>query len=163
MPLYGNAKNRTGVNMSSISINDLLAMRSAILDRNAALRNVASSAGSVGSPGGAGAKFEAAMDTVLGKADGADSLAGPGSNQRILGTERTEPGGFTSTLQTQLQKINDINARAGQLTVAYERGEEVDIAKVMLARQESSIAFEATLQVRNRLLSAYKDIMSMPV
>ncbi|KFL48993.1 flagellar hook-basal body protein FliE [Sphingobium sp. ba1] len=49
------------------------------------------------------------------------------------------------------------------MTVAYERGEEVDIAKVMLARQESSIAFEATLQVRNRLLSAYKDIMSMPV
>jgi flagellar hook-basal body complex protein FliE len=33
----------------------------------------------------------------------------------------------------------------------------------MLARQESSIAFEATLQVRNKVLSAYKDIMSMPV
>jgi len=34
---------------------------------------------------------------------------------------------------------------------------------VMLARQEASVSFEATLQVRNKLLSAYKDIMSMPV
>jgi flagellar hook-basal body complex protein FliE len=33
----------------------------------------------------------------------------------------------------------------------------------MLARQQASIGFEATLQVRNRLLTAYKDIMNMPV
>ena len=39
----------------------------------------------------------------------------------------------------------------------------MDIAKVMLARQQASVGFEATLQVRNKLLSAYKDIMSMPV
>lgn len=151
------------MNMSSIAINDVMAVRSAVLDRNAALRNVASSAVSVSIPRDAGAKFEAAMNTVLGKVDGADSVAGPGSSQRVSAAGRAELGGFTSTLQTQLQKINEINARAGKLTVAYERGDEVDIAKVMLARQESSIAFEATLQVRNKVLSAYKDIMSMPV
>ena len=39
----------------------------------------------------------------------------------------------------------------------------VDVAKVMLARQESSVAFEATLQVRNKLLNAYQDIMRMGV
>ena len=38
-----------------------------------------------------------------------------------------------------------------------------DIASVMLARQEAGIAFEATLQVRNKLLSAYQDIMRMGV
>ena len=38
-----------------------------------------------------------------------------------------------------------------------------DVAKVMLARQEAGVAFEATLQVRNRLLSAYQDIMRMGV
>ena len=48
-------------------------------------------------------------------------------------------------------------------TAAYERGETVDIAKVMLARQEASVGFEATLQVRNKLLSAYQNIMNMPV
>ena len=38
-----------------------------------------------------------------------------------------------------------------------------DIAAVMLARQRASLGFEATLQVRNHLLTAYKDIMNMPV
>ncbi len=52
---------------------------------------------------------------------------------------------------------------ASDLSASYERGETIDIAKVMLARQQASVGFEATLQVRNKLLSAYKDIMSMPV
>jgi flagellar hook-basal body complex protein FliE len=55
------------------------------------------------------------------------------------------------------------SATAEDLSAAYERGEVTDIAKVMLARQEAGIAFEATLQVRNRLLSAYQDIMRMGV
>jgi flagellar hook-basal body complex protein FliE len=52
---------------------------------------------------------------------------------------------------------------AEALTAAYQRGEVTDVAKVMLARQEAGVAFEATLQVRNRLLSAYQDIMRMGV
>ena len=54
-------------------------------------------------------------------------------------------------------------AVASAMSEAYERGETTDIAAVMLSRQQASIGFEATLQVRNRLLTAYKDIMSMPV
>ncbi|WP_420493552.1 flagellar hook-basal body complex protein FliE [Qipengyuania profunda] len=49
------------------------------------------------------------------------------------------------------------------MTAAYERGEETDIAKVMLARQEAGVAFEATLQVRNKLLAAYQETMRMGV
>ena len=59
--------------------------------------------------------------------------------------------------------MNASQNKASALSESYERGETVDIAKVMLARQEASVGFEATLQVRNKLLSAYKDIMSMPV
>ena len=103
------------------------------------------------------------MNTALGKVDSPNSVSGVSGAAGVSQPGHAEPSGFASTFQTQLQKINAINARAGALTVAYERGEETDIAKVMLARQESSIAFEATLQVRNKVLSAYKDIMSMPV
>ena len=59
--------------------------------------------------------------------------------------------------------VNAAQTRSGEITAAYERGEETDIAKVMLARQESGVAFEATLQVRNKLLSAYQEIMRMGV
>ncbi len=75
----------------------------------------------------------------------------------------SQPPSFASTLQDALQGVNATQTRAGDVSSAYERGETIDIAKVMLARQEASVGFEATLQVRNKLLSAYKDIMSMPV
>ncbi|WP_448502410.1 flagellar hook-basal body complex protein FliE [Sphingomonas sp.] len=70
---------------------------------------------------------------------------------------------FAATLETALSKVNGAQHQAAELSSAYERGETIDIAKVMLARQQASVGFEATLQVRNKLLSAYKDIMSMPV
>ena len=70
---------------------------------------------------------------------------------------------FADTMQSALSKVNDGQQKASALSEAYDRGETVDIAKVMLARQEASVGFEATLQVRNKILSAYKDIMSMPV
>lgn len=147
-----------------MSINDIMAMRSAVLDRNAALRNAASTPVSVAGSGAVGrSAFEAAMNSALQKADGPNSVGGPSGPGGVSPVGAAQEGGLASTFQAQLQKINAVNARAGALTVAYERGEETDIAKVMLARQESSIAFEATLQVRNKILSAYKDIMSMPV
>ncbi|MCJ7420368.1 flagellar hook-basal body complex protein FliE [Sphingomicrobium astaxanthinifaciens] len=72
-------------------------------------------------------------------------------------------GGFAGTLKTALSEVNDSAQRSAELSAAYERGEVTDITSVMLARQESSIAFEATLQVRNKLLSAYQEIMRMGV
>lgn len=72
-------------------------------------------------------------------------------------------GGFGAALQGALEQVSDVQKKSSTLTEAYEKGEVTDIAKVMLARQEAGIAFEATLQVRNRLLTAYQDIMRMGV
>ena len=74
-----------------------------------------------------------------------------------------KPASFADTMSDALKSVNQSQAQATDLSAQYERGETVDIAKVMMARQQASIGFEATLQVRNKLLSAYKDIMSMPV
>jgi flagellar hook-basal body complex protein FliE len=75
----------------------------------------------------------------------------------------TQAASFGDAMQNALQTVNAQSQKASALSEAYERGETIDIAKVMLARQEASVGFEATLQVRNKILSAYKDIMSMPV
>ncbi len=72
-------------------------------------------------------------------------------------------GGFADTLKTALDGVSATQRNASELSEAYERGEVTDIASVMLARQEAGVAFEATLQVRNKLLSAYQDIMRMGV
>ncbi len=71
--------------------------------------------------------------------------------------------GFAQTLKGALDGVNSAQSKAAELGEAYQRGEVTDVAKVMLARQEAGVAFEATLQVRNKLLSAYQDIMRMGV
>jgi flagellar hook-basal body complex protein FliE len=88
-------------------------------------------------------------------ADTANAPAAPATS--------TKPTSFADTMSEALQSVNRSQTQATDLSAQYERGETVDIAKVMMARQQASIGFEATLQVRNKLLSAYKDIMSMPV
>lgn len=79
-----------------------------------------------------------------------------------IGVQPPRPD-FADTLQSALDGVNAVQARAEGLTQAYQKGEVTDVAKVMLARQEAGIAFEATLQVRNKLLAAYQDIMRMGV
>ncbi|HVI98182.1 MAG TPA: flagellar hook-basal body complex protein FliE [Sphingomonas sp.] len=76
---------------------------------------------------------------------------------------QAKPASFAATLEDALHGVAAQQQQASALSESYERGETIDIAKVMLARQQASVGFEATLQVRNKLLSAYKDIMSMPV
>lgn len=95
---------------------------------------------------------------ALQKAAGLGSGAGIGDAGNAGG-----PGGFGDALKNALDQVNDLQSKSSEISAAYERGESTDIAAVMLARQQASIGFEATLQVRNRLLSAYKDIMNMPV
>ncbi len=88
------------------------------------------------------------------------SRANAGTTAAPTGAPATS---FADTMTSALKNVNAGQVQANQLSEAYERGDTVDIAKVMLARQQASVGFEATLQVRNKLLSAYKDIMSMPV
>jgi flagellar hook-basal body complex protein FliE len=70
---------------------------------------------------------------------------------------------FTGALKSALDSVNQTQTQAEAVTNAYEAGQTTDIAQVMLARQQSSVAFEATLQVRNKLLSAYQDIMKLGI
>ena len=46
---------------------------------------------------------------------------------------------------------------------AFEATEDVSVTDVLIDSQRASVAFEATLQVRNKVLKAYQDVMSMPV
>ena len=95
---------------------------------------------------------------ALQKAAGLGSGAGIGDTGNAGGA-----GGFGDALKNALDQVNELQSKSSDISAAYERGETTDIAAVMLARQQASVGFEATMQVRNKLLSAYKDIMSMPV
>ena len=78
-------------------------------------------------------------------------------------TSAPEPLPFQAAMSDALKAVSAVQAEASAQSAAYERGDTMDLAQVMIARQKASLAFEATLQVRNRLLGAYKDVMSMPI
>ena len=96
------------------------------------------------------------QNSALQRAAGLGTAGAPMDAQEVK-------GGFTAAMRSALGEVNSLQAQSSSVTEAYERGEVTDIAAVMLSRQQASIGFEATLQVRNKLLAAYKDIMSMPV
>lgn len=72
--------------------------------------------------------------------------------------------GFGELLAKSINSVNELQKESGRLGDAFLSGDSgVSLAQVMIAKQKSSVAFEATVQMRNKLLSAYKEIMSMQV
>ncbi|WP_226663024.1 flagellar hook-basal body complex protein FliE [Microbulbifer aggregans] len=73
-------------------------------------------------------------------------------------------GGFSAALRTSLERINTLQNDSASKSRAFQSGDpDVALHEVMIAGQKASIAFEIGVQVRNRLLNAYKDIMNMQV
>jgi flagellar hook-basal body complex protein FliE len=73
------------------------------------------------------------------------------------------PAGFGDLVRQTVDKVNANQMQASKISSAYERGEGVPLTDVVLSMQKSSLSFEATLQVRNKVLKAYEDILNMPV
>ena len=73
-------------------------------------------------------------------------------------------GGFGNTLKRAVGQVNAEQNESAALAKAFEMGDpNVDLVRVMLASQQSSVSFRATVEVRNRLVQAYQDVMNMPL
>jgi flagellar hook-basal body complex protein FliE len=70
---------------------------------------------------------------------------------------------FADRLRESLDSVANAQNEAAKLVRDFETGKETDLTKVMVSQQVSSLGFQLTLNVRNKALSAYKDIMNMPV
>ena len=75
----------------------------------------------------------------------------------------SQDGGFLDNIKSAIQDVSDTQKQSAELTKNFELGLENDLTKVMIQQQLSSLGFQMTLNVRNKVLSAYKDIMNMPV
>tara|TARA_B100001248_G_scaffold223867_1_gene180833 strand:- start:142 stop:456 length:315 start_codon:yes stop_codon:yes gene_type:complete len=71
--------------------------------------------------------------------------------------------GFSDRMQNALTEVADAQKKAADSMKAFDLGVETDLSKVMVDQQVSSLGFQLTLNIRNKMLSAYKDIMNMPV
>ena len=81
-----------------------------------------------------------------------------------VGEKPTVKLDFAQALHESLQGVSDRSAEAQSLSKRFTMGDDtVSLSDTMIAMQKSSIAFQATVQVRNKLVSAYHDIMNMQV
>jgi len=78
-------------------------------------------------------------------------------------TQPAKQSEFGATLRSAIEEVNTTQNEATNLTDAFMRGDTDDLVKVMIAVQKSNVAFQAATQVRNRLVTAYQDIMNMPI
>lgn len=72
--------------------------------------------------------------------------------------------GFGDLLKSSMNAVNDLQQQSAALRTSFELGDpEVDLASVMIASQKASVAFAATVEVRNKLVQAYQDVMKMAI
>ena len=86
-----------------------------------------------------------------------------GLAQQAAQTQQTNgPSAFANILRQGLDQVNQTEQRANQLSEAFQRGTPgVDLPQVMLEVSKASVSLRAASEVRNRLISAYQDIMNM--
>jgi flagellar hook-basal body complex protein FliE len=108
-------------------------------------------------PGGMGA----------GGVGGLPGMGGLGGTGGVGGTEAPEASSkvsFSDALKGALQNVSDAQNTADDMGKRFAAGDDsVSLSDTMISMQKANISFQATLQVRNKLVSAYHDIMNMQV
>lgn len=93
-----------------------------------------------------------------------DAIGGLGSSVGIQNTQGSSKVSFSEALKASLDQVNQVQVNAESLGKNFAMGNDsVSLSDVMIAGQKANISFQATVQVRNKLVSAYHDIMNMQV
>jgi|LNFM01.1.fsa_nt_gb flagellar hook-basal body complex protein FliE len=103
------------------------------------------------------------MRALAARAQGIQDTA-PAAPAAAPGAGSPERVDFSKVLKSALDNVNETQQKAGNLSQKFDAGDpKVDMAEVMVAIQKANVSFQAVTQVRNKLVSAYQDIMNMPV
>ena len=86
-----------------------------------------------------------------------------GMGQDAAGGISTEKTDFSEMIRQAVGQTNATQIDSQKTAQAFERGEAVPLTDVVLKMQKASLSFEATLQVRNKVLKAYEEVLNMPV
>lgn len=70
---------------------------------------------------------------------------------------------FMSVLKESLNKVNEAQMESDKLTEKLALGENVDLHQVMISSQKASITLQATMEIRNKAVEAYQEMMRMQV
>ena len=106
-----------------------------------------------------------ALDSILVQlraAQAATNASDPA--QKAVAPGQAESGGFSQVLRNALESVNDTQMKSSEMQKAFELGEpDINLQDVMVQMAKANISFQTMIQVRNRIVSAYQDVMNMPV
>ena len=95
---------------------------------------------------------------------GIGGIGGLGKTGGAEGVESSSKVSFSDALKAQLDNVSKAQDQADEMGKKFAAGDDsVSLSDTMIAMQKASITFQATVQVRNKLVSAYHDIMNMQV
>ena len=86
-------------------------------------------------------------------------LEKPGSEKPT----KVDSSSFGDQLSSLINSVNDLQSQAGEAQNALLAGEPVELHDVMIKAEEAGLAMDLLLQVRNRLVDGYKELIRMPV
>ncbi|MFQ3573337.1 MAG: flagellar hook-basal body complex protein FliE [Thermodesulfovibrionales bacterium] len=96
-----------------------------------------------------------------------DEIKGIGSNIGIKETlkpsQNTGAGSFEQAIKDAIKEVSEIGNEAEKAIEGFATGEVKDIHTVVLAMEKADMSFQTLMSVRNKLLSAYEEIMRTPV
>ncbi len=75
----------------------------------------------------------------------------------------SKEGGFTEIFSNMINSVNSIQKDSAQIQEAFMNGEPVELHQMMIKAQEAGISMDLLLEVRNKLVNAYSEIMRMPI
>ena len=112
--------------------------------------------------GGSGAG-KAAVDAAMARMrDRAQSLGGTAGAADGMGAAKVDDGGFAATLKEGIASVEAKVERSNNIHIEALEG-RVDLHEVAAQLKESEITFQFALQVRNKLIDAYREVMRMSV
>lgn len=95
---------------------------------------------------------------------GLGGIGGIGGIGKPGATESSSKVSFSDALKAQLDNVSKAQNQADDMGKRFASGDDsVSLSDTMISMQKASISFQATVQVRNKLVSAYHDIMNMQV
>ncbi len=104
------------------------------------------------------------IEAMVAQLKAAAARANPASENPLQGKQVAATGDFSTVLKSSLDQVNNVQMQSQQLAQRFEMGDStVSLSDAMISLQKSGIAMQQTIQVRNKLVSAYQEIMSMPV
>jgi len=92
------------------------------------------------------------------------AMAAEISGNKVNQPEQVNKENFSDLLKQSIDNVNKLQSEGNKISQSFQKGDpQVQLAEVMVSLQKANVSFQAMVEVRNKLVAAYQDVMNMQV